>query len=310
MTKITSIAVAAATVLAFAACKNAGYKKTSSGIMYKVVTEGSGPQVKVGEFIKVNYTQSINRNGKDSVLGTSNGTIPAYTIVDSVGPIYQPNEIFRLLHKGDSVVILQLADSLIAKNPMGPMSVIKKGDKLTLAIKVIDVFAKEDALKADRDKEMEKEKSRQLTNLESELKNKKINAQKEGKGTFVAVQNPGEGTVIDSGKYVTVTYTGRLFDNDTVFDSNVGKEPFGFTVGQQGIIPGWSEGMKGLKKGAKATMYIPGFLAYGPQGPGGPQHQTLKFDVEVLDIADKAPAPKMQAPIPMPHDTSAAKAKK
>jgi hypothetical protein len=68
-----------------------------------------------------------------------------------------------------------------------------------------------------------------------------------------------------------------------------------------------------LKKGGKATLYIPGFLAYGPQpGPGGKPFESLVFDVDVEDVADKAPAPKAAAPMEMPHahDSMPAKAKK
>ena len=56
-----------------------------------------------------------------------------------------------------------------------------------------------------------------------------------------------------------------------------------------GVIPGFSEGLAMMRKGAKYTLYIPGELGYGPAGAGpkiGP-NQTLVFDVELLDIAGK-----------------------
>ena len=41
-----------------------------------------------------------------------------------------------------------------------------------------------------------------------------------------------------------------------------------------------------LKKGGKATLYIPSSLAYGHRGAGGaiPPDAVLIFDVEVTDI--------------------------
>lgn len=313
MTKITSIAVAAAAVLGLTACNNAGYKKTASGLMYKIVKQGNGPQAKIGEVLKINYVQKIN----DSILADSYKSLPVYAPVDSVGPIYQPSEVFRFLHKGDSVVMLQLADSILAKFPMAGGSILKKGDKLYLTFKVEEVLANEAAVRDDREKEMSAIGDKQTAAIEAKLKSKGIsNAQKTGKGTFVVIQNPGDGAAIDSGKYVSVRYTGKLFDTDKEFENNrgEGKPAFSFTVGQHQVIPGWDEGLKLLKKGGKATLYIPGFLAYGPNpGPGGKTFEALVFDVDVEDVADKAPAPKAAAaPFEMPHahDSAAVKGKK
>jgi FKBP-type peptidyl-prolyl cis-trans isomerase len=61
------------------------------------------------------------------------------------------------------------------------------------------------------------------------------------------------------------------------------------------VIPGWTEALKLMKKGAHYNLAIPAKLAYGPQGrPGIPPNSTLLFDVELLDIkaAPAAPAEK------------------
>ena len=59
------------------------------------------------------------------------------------------------------------------------------------------------------------------------------------------------------------------------------------------MIPGWTEGLKNIKKGGKIKLVIPPDLAYGKTGvPGIPANSTLVFDVELLDIK---PAPKADA---------------
>ena len=59
------------------------------------------------------------------------------------------------------------------------------------------------------------------------------------------------------------------------------------------MIPGWTEGLKHIKKGGKIKLVIPPALAYGKTGvPGIPANSTLVFDVELLDV--KA-APKADA---------------
>ena len=85
---------------------------------------------------------------------------------------------------------------------------------------------------------------------------------------------------------VTLHYTGRLIDG-TVFDSSVERgEPATFKPSQ--VIAGFGEGLKLLGPGAKATLYIPGNIAYGAKGaPGagiGP-NQLLIFDVEIISVA-------------------------
>ena len=306
MTKfpVKTFAAALASIAILSACKDTSYKKTSSGLMYKIVSKGSGPQVKVGEVIKVNYVQKIN----DSVLFNSYGKMPAYAKVDSaMEEQYNPSAIFPLLHKGDSAVVVQLVDSLIKTNPMGLPPYMKKGDKLTISFKVLEVFANDDFARADGEEEMKKETVRMekevaektvemAKEMEAYIADKKINAQKTDKGTFVEITSQGTGPQADSGKYVSVRYTGKLLETGKEFESNMkdtSRPAFNFVLGAGQVIPGWDAGLKLLKKGAKATLYIPGTQAYGPRpGPGGKTYESLIFDVELVDVSDSMPAHK------------------
>ncbi len=96
---------------------------------------------------------------------------------------------------------------------------------------------------------------------------------------------PGTGAAAKDGDQITVNYTGKLQDG-TVFDSSVGKTPFQFTLGAGQVIPGWDQGLLGMKVGGKRTLTIPPSLAYGEQGAGGviPPNATLIFDVELISI--------------------------
>ena len=134
MTRITSLFIAFAAVILLAACGGSSdYKKTKSGLLYRITSTGNNPQVKVGEFIKFDYVQKVN----DSVLGSSYGKLPAYTRIDSVGDVYDVSEAFRFLHKGDSLETVLIADSIINKNPGQQMApFIKKGAKLDNLIQV------------------------------------------------------------------------------------------------------------------------------------------------------------------------------
>jgi FKBP-type peptidyl-prolyl cis-trans isomerase len=86
---------------------------------------------------------------------------------------------------------------------------------------------------------------------------------------------------------VVVHYTGKLIDG-TVFDSSEERgEPATFGVTQ--VIAGWVEALQLMQAGSKWRLYIPGDLAYGPQGAGGVigPNQTLIFDVTLIQVVGK-----------------------
>ena len=61
---------------------------------------------------------------------------------------------------------------------------------------------------------------------------------------------------------VRVHYTGSLEDG-TVFDSSVKREPLEFTIGQGAVIPGFENGIIGMKVGDTKRIVIPPDQAYG-----------------------------------------------
>ena len=267
MKQINSFLFALLGILLLVSCDNHGLKKTKSGLLYKIISDEKNPVVKRGQFIKLNFSQKISGT-KDSVLFTSDSSLPAYVPIDSVPPnSYSPVEIFSLLRKGDSAVVIQLADSIQKKSgqPLPPF--IHKKDKIILTLRVEDVFDNEELVKKDRDSLLVGFHAKQTQQVENYLKEHNIQATKTAKGTFVEIKNPGEGPVIDSGKQVSVIYTGKLFPSGKVFETNDKEDgqPIKFVVGSHRIIPGWEDGVRLLKKGSTATLYIPAFLAYDQQ---------------------------------------------
>ena len=123
--------------------------------------------------------------------------------------------------------------------------------------------------------------------------NKKTNTATGG-GNMITTQSglqyqdlvAGAGAEAVAGKSVTVHYTGTLQDGSQ-FDSSVDRnQPYSFTLGAGQVIPGWDEGVAGMKVGGKRKLVIPPNLAYGAQGypPVIPANATLTFDVELLDV--------------------------
>ncbi|MGH7111796.1 MAG: FKBP-type peptidyl-prolyl cis-trans isomerase [Stellaceae bacterium] len=101
----------------------------------------------------------------------------------------------------------------------------------------------------------------------------------------------GTGPAAKPGDTLVMQYTGWLDDHGKKgrkFDSSRDHgEPFTFTLGAHQVIPGWDEGIAGMKAGGERTLIIPPALAYGSEGAGGgviPPNATLIFDVELLRI--------------------------
>ena len=105
----------------------------------------------------------------------------------------------------------------------------------------------------------------------------------------------GTGAVAPATGYFTVHYTGWLASDGKKFDSSVDRgEPITFPVGGHRVIPGWDTGFAGMRIGGKRRLFIPYQLAYGEQGrpPVIPAKSDLIFDVELISVSDKPPAPK------------------
>jgi FKBP-type peptidyl-prolyl cis-trans isomerase FkpA len=104
-------------------------------------------------------------------------------------------------------------------------------------------------------------------------------------GLYVLNVREGEGAEAVSGNTVVVHYTGWL-PNGMKFDSSRDRgEPFTFVLGEGRVIPGWEEGVAGMKVGGQRRLVIPPHLGYGPIGAGDviPPDATLVFDVELLE---------------------------
>ena len=96
----------------------------------------------------------------------------------------------------------------------------------------------------------------------------------------------GTGETAKSGQTVTMHYTGTLSDGKVFDSSRTKNEPFVTPIGLGRVIPGWDEGVPGMKVGERRKLIIPAELAYGAQGspPDIPPNAPLTFDVELLGV--------------------------
>ncbi len=94
----------------------------------------------------------------------------------------------------------------------------------------------------------------------------------------------GNGASAKAGDTVTVNYVGVDYKTGKEFDASWDRgEPFTFALGAGEVIPGWDQGIAGMKVGGRRELIIPPSLGYGAAGapPAIPPNETLIFVVDL-----------------------------
>ena len=97
----------------------------------------------------------------------------------------------------------------------------------------------------------------------------------------------GEGDEARAGSVVEVHYVGVSWKTGQQFDASWDRgDTFKFTLGKRHVIPGWDQGVEGMRVGGRRRLEIPPSLAYGKRGAGGVigPDETLVFVVDLVGV--------------------------
>jgi peptidylprolyl isomerase len=103
----------------------------------------------------------------------------------------------------------------------------------------------------------------------------------------------GSGPAAKSGDSMIVKYVGLACSTGKVFDASytdpadttTHKKELPFTLGQGQVIPGWDQGLVGIKAGGVRELVIPASLAYGATGSNAIKgNETLIFLVTAVKV--------------------------
>ena len=269
-----------------------GFTHLASGLDLKIVKHGNGKRnPKIGDHLEMHIHVHIKDSSMfDSRKMNNNKPVPFQVQAPSFKG--DPIEGFMKMVAGDSAVMKLPVDSLLKQNKQ-MMPGMKAGDVLIYEVVLVSAvsdsaFKMESTLKADM------QRAKDDADMIAYFKKNNIKAIKTATGLYYTISKEGTGETAKKGQNVSVNYTGRLLDGKA-FDSNTDPEfhhtdPFSLVLGTGSVIRGWDEGLALLKKGSKATLYIPSGLAYGSQdrSPTIPANSVLVFDVEILDITTQA----------------------
>ena len=300
-------------IIALSSCKES-FKKGDDGLEYKIISSGNGEKVQYGNFMQMQVAQFYNNGKTDSLISDTRNSPQgaAFEVLDSANIPAAYFKVLRQLKKGDSLILRILVDSAFGKSPQGIPPFFKKGHYLITTAKLENILLTREQVDSarkvvmasamERQKLLDAEQIKKDDKMLRELFAKeKINVVKGALGTYVQIIQPGTGPNIDTSVVVKTNYTGKTLEGKA-FDSNTDPafnhvQPFLVNMTSNpalgsGVIPGWTDGLKMLNKGAKAKFYIPSALAYGSQGAGQDikPNSVLVFDIEVLDVLDKSQA--------------------
>jgi len=96
----------------------------------------------------------------------------------------------------------------------------------------------------------------------------------------------GSGPAAVASSTVNVQYVGTNYTDGKVFDASWehGGQPISFAL--SGVIPGFAQGIVGMKVGGRRELVIPPDLGYGPQGspPAVGPNETLVFVIDLVGV--------------------------
>lgn len=298
----------------FVSCTS-NYGRLNNGYEYKVIHNNAGDKAVYGNVIQFHLRQFYSDNLKDTVLGdTRDNYVSRIEKLDSATLPVQYVNALEGASKGDSIVIRISVDSAYNYPYAQIPKYMRKGGYIYTTIKLLNVLKNEDladsvrradiALNgrklydkqmADIEKELQKDSAQlifDINKIKEWLEKKHIPYIKGKLGAFVHINKEGEGRTIAYNDVIAVNYSEHVLDSTRILDSNTDPvfnhvEPYELNMRQVGmVVPGWIDALQHLKKGSKATIYIPSSLAFGKKGKPGKiaPNTNIVFDIEVLNV--------------------------
>ncbi len=202
------------------------------------------------------------------------------------GNVVEGQDIVDKIEQGDSIINIEI---------------IRQGNsakKFNAPRIFTNHFKEEEKRKKEKEKALEKLK-KDVSKIHSDLKEKSTETET---GLKFFINEKGDGDMVDENK-VILTHYAVYFEDGNLLDTSIleiaekfnmfdnrraqagGYSPIEAKVGAKDMmIQGFKEGLKLLKTGDKATLFLPYYLAYGEtESRGIPAKSNLIFEVEIVD---------------------------
>ncbi|MFD9464549.1 FKBP-type peptidyl-prolyl cis-trans isomerase [Streptomyces sp. NPDC060027] len=254
----------------------------------KTIIEGHGPELRKGDYVKLQITSTVWGNGHPSVSSYDQGAAGAQ-VVPIDASARTPALVKGLPGKRVGSRVLLVAPSADAFGGSGgPPSGVKSTDTLLVVVDILQ-SARIDPKSRIAD-EQKAPRPGQPT----------VRDARDGKGPSIAVtpRTPapkkleadvliaGKGQKVATGQTLVVHYTAVTFPDGKTVDSSWRKgKPITVPLGAGMIVKGWEQGLAGKRVGDRVLLTMPSALAYGTQPPQDsaiPKNAPMAFIVDIL----------------------------
>jgi peptidylprolyl isomerase len=266
-------------------------KTTKNGVQYVDLVEGTGPASVVGDEVYLAYEGTLS-DGKQ--IARQDAATPAKFRVGWQAPLPGVDEGAEGMKVGGKRKLW--IPSKMGYGIHGSTPQVPPNADLIFEVELIKLVPSE-KVNVDAKKERDKLAEEAKQNREERLKI--LNQVETGKdipedqqkevatlsGLKYVDERIGEGREALAGTTVAVLYIGRT--SGKVFDKNLNRNnPFRVVLGAGKVIPGWEEGLVGMRAGGKRKLIVPPHLGYGANGSGTaiPPNATLVFNIELLKV--------------------------
>ena len=241
---------------------------TVSTTVARVVTPGTGEDLKKGQALQINY---VGVNAKDgSAVGDNFKTKP---------------DVFVL---GEADLMAAINNVLVGQK-VGVRALVAVVDTTnqTTTVLSMDVISAKSILSRAEGTTVAPVDGLPAVTLASDGK-PSVTLPAATKPAALVAQDliTGAGPVVQSGQTITVHYTGWTWDGNA-FDSSWDKgSTFSTTIGSGEVIKGWETGLIGKAVGSQVLLVVPPDQGYGTTANGPiPGGSTLVFVVDILNAS-------------------------
>lgn len=289
-TKIIFTILTTGMIALFLSCsgKYPGFKKTKSGIYYKIhVEDKQGESAEISDMLTM---QMIYRT-QDSILfdTKANNQLMSLPLMEKQyeGDIY---EALATLKVGDSVTFILDAENFFLKTA-GMMQLpdfITPGSKLYFDVKLVTARS-EAEIETEKNLLMDTRLELEPQELADYLTANEVSVAPTESGLYIIEKVKGSGAVVKPGDRIKAHFIISTINGSQLYSTYDQGEPMEVEIGKKFDNDGITEALATMSKGTRATVIVPSNLAFGREGRGEmvPPYSTMVYEVEVTELTTK-----------------------
>lgn len=283
MKRFNLLLTAAALLFLTQSCQQNSFKKTETGLNYRIIDDQDGEKIRLGDIVQLHLAYYTD---KDSLLYDSRAIGDSFILkIQTPTFVGGIEEGLQLLSKGDSAEFLLPGDSIFRKTFQQPMpAFLAKGSLLKFRVRIKSILSEQEFLEKQK-KDYAKQQREQLQIIEKYLIENSIQAQPVSQGIYFILFKEGNGKVPVMGDSVQVQYTGKTLKGRVFDSSGKGGKYLQYRIGNGNYLEAWERAITSMKEGSLARLVLTSDNAFGKSTSAPvPPDTPVVFDIELIKV--------------------------